>query len=171
MNQDFRDYRVNFQSHLRLLNGFLWYFGFYVVAMMCIWLIKLDGYEILLWSSTGLMLIFLLPALYLHYCYYEQSRERLIRIYEEQIEVFEKEKLMIIITRENIISVDLFMCPNTIDYDTTSGLTIEDYNYVKLRTVDNEIIIDNLICPKVKALAAIFNNIKPVYHTTLFAQP
>ena len=171
MDQGFRDYRVNFQSHLRLLNSFLWYFGFYVVAMMCIWLIKLNGYEIWLWSSTGVMLVFLLPSLYLHYCYNEHAANTSIKVYEKHIEIFKDKELVLTIDEDYIVSIEIFMCNGLINYDFTNGLPVEDYSYLRFTTKKEEIIINNLIHPNLKLLAARFINTKPIYRPTLFAQP
>lgn len=163
-------YQINLSNHFRVAKQILFFFIVYV--FIGIFIIVHVGFNDKIFVLKGLTAIIILvnfPAIYLHYFYFLENKNMKLNEYESHIEIYDDDNEIIILNEENVIAIDIFMSVNKFKYDITSGLPTEEYNYLKFKTIDKEIIITSLIYPNIKKLSSNFSSIKPKLHKTIFA--
>ena len=163
-------YKITLKDHLRLAKVTLVYIIVFILFAIFTLLQRTDNSFFVTKVSLVILLLFILPSIYLHISYYFHHKGWIIREYSDYLEIqTEKNGIsLIIIDKNNIIEINIYMAPTTIDYNTSNGLPSEDYNYAKIIIPGKEVIITNLIYPDLKALASKFFNIKLNYHKTIF---
>ncbi|WP_269426611.1 hypothetical protein [Pedobacter punctiformis] len=93
-----------------------------------------------------------------------------IKISENLLEVYYKDKKERSITKEDIVKIDLYMSASNIEYGySLGGYTWEEYNYAIIKTINDDILINNLLYPEIGSLNRYFQENKMSYHKRLFA--
>ncbi|MGB4774935.1 MAG: hypothetical protein WBP45_07185, partial [Daejeonella sp.] len=121
--------------------------------------------------TIGFIILFVFPGIFLHFTYYLHQNGWVIKEYSDYLEIYIKNnKLNLIrIDKNNISEINIYMAPTTINYNSTTGLPVENYNYAKITIPEMDVIITNLIYPDIKALVSKFPDIKLNYHKTIYA--
>lgn len=162
-------YNINFKSHFRLSKTALLYTFIAAISILIVLLQNKIDTAFIVKIILAITIILNGPAFFLHFSYYLENKNWIIKEYEEVIEIYMTNEKCIKIDKNNIISIDVYMAPSFINYGTTTGLPTEDYHVVKFTIKDEEIIITNLIYQDIKKLSSKFVNIKPQFNKTIFA--
>jgi hypothetical protein len=164
-------YTVNLKNHLNAARTFLLYIIVAIIATIIILFENVSEKEFAVKIILIVTLIINGPAIYIHFSYYLENENWVLNISEEFIEIKKSNFKNIIIDKNNIIRIDIYMSPSYIKYDIIGGLPTEDYNYMEITTDKENVVITNLLYPNIKQLAQKISPIKPHFHKTLFAIP
>ena len=163
-------YIINYKSHLRAARTNLFYTS---IAILAIFIVVFQNRPLntnLIKGIMGIIILFNGPAVFLHFSYFLENKNWILKEIEDEIEITKDNLNSIKITKVNIKSIEVFMSAGVYDYGVSTGLPTEDYNYVIFKTKHEEIIITILLYPDIKKLISKFSSITPKINRTLFAQ-
>lgn len=164
-------YKLKLKDYFRLGEASLFYVLPFL-AFICIGpFIQIENYCRYVIAAAGLLLILIGTMICLHIRYYEFDKNLTIEELDECIVVFEDNEILLKTNHQNIISFDIFMSPNMVQFNTGRGLPIELYCYTEIATTQGSSKITNLLYPDIKRLGTIFSQIKPTFCQRLFAFP
>ncbi|MBB6272723.1 hypothetical protein HDF26_003180 [Pedobacter cryoconitis] len=162
-------YKVSIKDHWRLLSYPLIFILSFLLFMIYLLIVRFNGYQFIIFSSITIVIIAYGPAFLLHYNYYTKSKNSELVLHHNYLEVFKNKKSEHKIAKADILSIHIYMCPTYIDYGISGGMPMFEYNYLEIKTLDSNIIINNMIYPDLKKLSQTYFDIHPIFHKTFFS--
>lgn len=163
-------HKINFKSHLTALHGVLIILVPVLIMFSFLFVFNDDDtYKIerVIGIAT---LISLSPSLYLHFCYYLENKDLIIRGLGESLEIKDtKRNKKWTLSNETILAIDVFAAPGMIEWGSAGGALHLSYHYAVIKTKEGEFILTSLLYPCLMDIKFKFREIKVNYHKTIFA--
>ncbi|WP_088303349.1 hypothetical protein [Pedobacter sp. AJM] len=141
----------------------------YFVVTVFTLIMQFRNFELFMVCFTIFYIIIFSPTIILHYTYYLQAKGIKIEFSEDGLMVFEGNTLKTI-KDEDIIKIELYMSQSYAKTGYSTGrYPGEDYYYAIIITHSGEIIINNLLYPKLLNIDRYLNLSKFEYITRIFA--
>lgn len=164
-------FKINLKSNYRVAGKMLFYIGIATLSILIIAFQNFADSMFMIKSIAIICIIINAPPIFLHFSYYLENKKWIVKELDHAIEIHKDDTVCLIVDQTNIISIDVYMSPTFIKYGISGHLPIEEYNYMKITTKNDTVIITNLLYPNIKQLAKKFSTIIPQFHETIFAAP
>lgn len=167
---NFQRYQISPRNHLIVGQYTIVFVVVYLVFLIISLITKYPQYQLILVFGFIVACIFVVPGVLLHINYTNNNKKYLLHEYADKIVIYKSGVLFKQVDLQNLKSIQIYMAPNFILFDTGARLGCEDYNYLTFETTEGFVHITNLLYPDIKKLGHKFKEIPPRYHKTIFAK-
>lgn len=145
----------------------LLYFAVYLVFLLVALIFQFEDYQFYIFSAASVLIVFNLPAIIIHWSYYQRNKDIALKIYSNRLEMIKDDQIIFSFRPEEVTACDAYLSATMNRYNMGNGLPNEAYKHVVLSTATDKFSVTNMLYPDPVYLVRYYN-IKVTIHERLF---